>query len=360
MRKLDHITVRGFKSIRGGNLSLNPLNVLIGANGVGKSNFISLFRLLNRMVDKNLQTFVGQSGGADTLLYFGQKNTTEIVIELKFGLNGYKCKLVPTVEDEIIFAEEVSLYQRPDYEAPWTDHLGSGHRESKLEERARHQAVSMHVLESLRGWKVYHFHDTSESAQLKKKGDINDNAALRPDAANLAAFLYLLREKHAEDYERIVEAIRLVAPFFDDFNLRPDPHNPDFIRLEWREKGSDTYFRASSLSDGTLRFICLTTLLLQPSMPSAILIDEPELGLHPYAINVLAEMLQGAALKTQVIISTQSVPLVDQFSPGDVIVVNREDRQSTFERVDADKLSGWLQEYSLGELWVKNVIGGRP
>jgi predicted ATPase len=163
-------------------------------------------------------------------------------------------------------------------------------------------------------------------------------------------------------YRNIVETIRLVAPFFDDFVLRPSPLNPDKIRLEWREKGSDAYFNAHALSDGTLRFISLATLLLQPpdQLPTTILLDEPELGLHPYAINVLGGLLRSTALDTQIIVSTQSVTLVNQFDPEDLVIVERENGASIFRRPDETEIEGWLEGYSLGELWEKNVLGGRP
>jgi predicted ATPase len=183
---------------------------------------------------------------------------------------------------------------------------------------------------------------------------------LRSNASNLAAFLFLLQGQHPEHYREIVRTVRLVAPFFDDFALRPRPLNPNKIQLEWREKGSDSYFGANYLSDGTLRFMCLATLLLQPDLPATVLIDEPELGLHPYAITVLASLLRSAAQQTQVIVSTQSVPLVNQFRPEDVIVVDREDRQSVFRRLTQADLESWLDEYGLGDLWEKNLLGGRP
>ena len=212
----------------------------------------------------------------------------------------------------------------------------------------------------MQSWVVYHFHDTSESARIKQTGDIADNQVLRPDASNLAAFLFLLKEKHPDHYAGIVDRIRMVAPFFDDFLLRPQPLNEEKIRLEWKERGSDAYFNAHALSDGTLRFICLATLLLQPSLPSIVLLDEPELGLHPYAIAVLADLLRDAATKTQVVASTQSVSLVNQFEPKDVIVVEREGPETTFRRLDQADMAQWLEEYTLGELWEKNVLGGRP
>jgi predicted ATPase len=195
---------------------------------------------------------------------------------------------------------------------------------------------------------------------MKQTGDINDNRVLHPDASNLAAFLYLLQETKSDYYRYIVETIRLVAPFFDDFVLRPNPFNENKIMLEWQEQGSETTFDATYLSDGTLRFMCLATLLLQPDLPATILIDEPELGLHPYAITVLANLLRSAATQTQVIVSTQSVPLVNQFVPEDIIVVDRQDGQSTFERRSTKDLADWLDEYGVGDLWEKNLLGGRP
>ncbi|MFD0708351.1 AAA family ATPase [Photorhabdus akhurstii] len=194
------------------------------------------------------------------------------------------------------------------------------------------------------------------------KGIINDNDYLREDGANLAAFLYRLQKNHILHYKRIVKTIQMVAPFFGDFYLRPTSDNTDYIQFEWTEKEQDIPFKASELSDGTLRFILLTTVLLQPEdyMPSSIIIDEPELGLHPYAINVLAGLIKNASSKHQLIISTQSVELVDQFDADDLIIVDKQQGVSTFKRLNSDFLSEWLEDYSLGELWKKNLLGGRP
>jgi len=360
MRTLNSITIRGYKSIRElDRLILSQLNILIGANGAGKSNFISLFKLLNQLVSKRLQVFVAQSGGANSLMHHGRKATNEIQINLGFADNGYEVKLEPTVNDNLIISDEQCRYFNP-IGKRYNIHLGRGTKETTLDEAAKTKPIAEYVFNDLSDWKVYHFHDTSDGASVKRTGDINDNAILRPDAENLAAFLYLLKTNHQAHYERIVDTIRLAAPFFDDFILRPRPDNPNKIRLEWSELGVDTYLDASSLSDGTLRFICLATLLLQPNLPTVVLIDEPELGLHPSAIVLLTEMLRSAAVRSQVIVSTQSVPLVNQVSPEDVIVVEREDNQSVFRRLNFLDLEEWLEEYSLGELWEKNVLGGRP
>jgi predicted ATPase len=373
MNKLDRIQVSGFKSIGSMDLSLNSLNVLIGANGAGKSNFIGVFDLLNQIVEERLQLFVGKAGGADALLHFGRKTTEEIVIHTSFGRNAYEVGLTSAAQDTLIFSKEIAYYhyhgqQFSQLPSPYP--MGSGHKETRLYEEPRrfHGSAAIadsvfienHVLKNLKSWKVYHFHDTSDNAPVKQTGDMGDNALLRADAANLAAFLYLLQEKHPDNYARLVKTIRLAAPFFDDFVLRPSPLNPNKILLEWREVKSDAYFNVHALSDGTLRFICLATLLLQPNLPTTIIIDEPELGLHPYAIVLLASLMRGAATQTQVIVSTQSVSLVNQFAPEDIIIVDREAGQSTFKRLDTASIENWLEEYGLGELWEKNILGGRP
>jgi predicted ATPase len=214
----------------------------------------------------------------------------------------------------------------------------------------------------MKQWRVYHFHDTGETATVKQVQAINDNSYLRTDASNLAAFLYLLQQKHQNQYQQIIKTIRLVAPFFGDFSLRPSPLKEDMIELEWREGGKDIPFKAGHLSDGTLRFICLATVLLQPSelQPSTIIIDEPELGLHPYAIKVLAALIRSTAKDKQIIVSTQSVELLNEFDPEDVVVVDRKDNASFFRRLGNDEFADWLEDYTLGELWQKNILGGRP
>jgi predicted ATPase len=363
MGSLNRIEVSGFTSIKRMDLNLRPLNVLIGANGAGKSNFIALFNLLNHLVEGRLEVFVGQAGGTEPFLYFGERVTKEITIRLTFGQNGYETKLIPSKRNTLVFAEEMIWFQGAGYAKPFTIGLGSGHSETELTNSLQGSSsakIARHVIDNLQSWKVYHFHDTSDEAAVKKICDINDNSMLRANASNLAAFLHLLQAKHPQHYARIIGTIRMVAPFFHDFVLRPSELNPNKIRLEWKQKGSDSYLDAYSLSDGTLRFICLVTLLLQPRLPSTILIDEPELGLHPYAITTLAGLLQGASKRTQVIVSTQSVPLVNQFLPEDLIVVEREDSQSTFNYLPAHDMEHWLEEYGLGDLWEKNVIGGRP
>ena len=356
--KLKKIILKGFKSIRELELELRPLNVLIGPNGVGKSNFIGAFKLLNEMVEGNFQNTIARSGGAGTFLHFGGKVTDRIEVELRFGHNAYFCIWAPAADGSLFFEKEQCLFWGDKVDR-YPESLGGGHKESKLPLNI--SPISKYVFPALKSWKVYHFHDTSDTAKVKSIGDINDNFYLRSDASNLAAFLYSLKHGLFKSYyEAIRDQIRQVAPFFDDFILRPDPSNENKIRLEWREKGSDYPFMAYHLSDGTLRFMCLATLLLQPTPPSTILIDEPELGLHPYAITVLTSLFRSVPAKTQLIVSTQSVPLVNQLQLEDILVVDRIDGQSTFRHLQPKEMVDWLDDYGLGDLWEKNLLGGRP
>ena len=363
MRILEQLTVTNFKSIRDQELKLDRLNVFIGGNGSGKSNLVGVFHFLNQVAGSELQTYVGVAGGADSVLHFGRKHSPELAIGLEFGrgtdANGYRFDLVPTEEDAFIFKDEFIWYHdRARYPAPYTISLGSGHKEAKLPKSKEH--VAGYVRSDLESYRIYHFHDTSATARVKQTGNIDDNRMLRHDAGNLAAFLYRLQQASPTHFHNIEDTIRQIAPFFEGFQLEPSRLSPDKIRLEWKEKGSDAYFNAHALSDGTLRFMCLATLLLQPSLPSVVLLDEPELGLHPAAITLLAALLQSAAVRTQVLVATQSVSLVNQFTPDDVWIVEREEGASVFRHLKETDLSIWLDGYAIGELWEKNVIGGRP
>jgi predicted ATPase len=368
---IKKLTIEGFKSIRKlEDFELRSLNVMIGANGAGKSNFVGFFRLLRELIEQRLQLALVMESGADACLFMGPRVTQQLGAKLYFGNNGYQFALKPTVDNRLVFADEATFFKG--VYGPILRSLGSGHTEARLKDlkdepglTGRH-GVPYYVFEAVSSWVVYHFHDTSATAGVRRQGPINDNESLRPSGDNLAAFLYRIRETYPHTYERIRDVVRLAAPFFDDFKLRPVPTNPELIQLEWLQKDSDYFFRASQLSDGTLRFICLATALLQPSLPSTILFDEPELGLHPYALTLLASLFQqaaksyGTSISKQVIVSTQSAPLLSEFAPEDVIIVERTQGQSTFRRLESADLSEWLQDYTLGELWQKNVLGGRP
>lgn len=358
---LKRLIVRGYKSIRDANLEFGDVTVLIGANGAGKSNLVSAFRLLNEIIEEQCQKFVTLSGGANSLLYLGAKTTDKLMLCADWGSNSYVVWLKPTANDALFFDFEQVSYHNEVYESPTYFPLATGGLETGLliEVEKNPDKVASYVLTEMKQWKVYHFHDTSDTAPMKMRGAINDNLYFRSDASNLAAFLYSLQETAAVNYKAICDTIRLVAPFFKSFLLRPYL-DTDSIQLEWFEHSNDFPFKAYHLSDGTLRFICLATLLLQPNLPKVIVMDEPELGLHPYAIAVLASLIKSASERCQIILSTQSVELLNEFAPEEVLVVEKKGSESTFKRQSTEELSQWLESYTLGELWQKNVLGGRP
>jgi predicted ATPase len=363
---LDYITIRGFKSIASvEKLELRPINIVIGPNGSGKSNFIEVFAFLHAIREGRLRDYVTAAGGAEKILHFGSKNTKEVSFFLSFSnrVNQYELTLSATEDDGLYPSEENAYFLGENYSQPYNVRLKSREegREAGISSPKVTRTASW-VRDRLSRWRLYHVHDTSSSSPMRKTAKVDDNEFLRPDGSNLAAFLYYLREKHGDHYGVIRRTIQRVAPSFDDFRLAPRRLKPDDIKLEWRHKKSDQYFDASSLSDGTLRFVVLATLFLQPEKlrPSIILVDEPELGLHPYAIGMLASLIRHAAVKAQVIVSTQSSLLLDHFQPEDVLVASRNKGATEFTRTDPTQLATWLEEYSLGQLWEKNELGGRP
>ena len=368
MAELTSLRLAGWKSIRDAKIELRPLNILIGANGAGKSNLVSFFKLMTEMMEGRFQEHIGRTGGAESLLHYGSKRTH--VIEANFRISAerrensyYWIRLVPIAGNSLLFAAE-----RVGVSDDWTVEsfhplLGQGHRESLLNQALDSEfPTAKYIRELLTHCQVFHFHDTSLLGPMRRDCLIDANRSLYADAANLPAMLYLYRERYPTAYRRIVAAVKAVAPFFEDFVLEPLRLNPRNIALHWRAKGSEYDLGPHQLSDGTLRAIALFTLLLQPDddLPALIVLDEPELGLHPAALAVLADLLKSTARHSQLLIATQSTALIDHFEVDDIVTVNLRDGCSTFERLDPERLKDWLAEYALSELWERNVIGGGP
>ncbi len=367
MAKLQRVILKGFKSIRDMDLELRPLNILVGANGAGKSNLVSFFKMLNEMMGMRLQTHIATTGRAQSLLHFGPKTTPQMEAKMVFesdnGIDTYNMRLFHAAGDTLIFAEEKLSFLQAGYPRPRLADLGSGHGETRIVQKADEGNPTARVFRNLLNYcRVYHFHDTSATARVRQYCYIGDNRWLMPDAWNLAALLLRLRDSNEAAYKRIVSTIRLIAPFFNDFDLEPTGPDKREVILNWRDRGSDQVFGPHQLSDGTLRAVCLVALLLQPieELPDLIVVDEPELGLHPYALNAIAALFKKASHHTRFLVATQSSSFLDNFDPEDVIVVDREGKESKFERHKGAELEAWLEEYSLGEIWEKNIIGGGP
>lgn len=360
-RAIDKLTIKGFKTLQDVELELGQLNVLLGPNGAGKSNFVSFFDMLRRVVEEDLQIWTGQEGGIDRVLTYGSKTTSQLDTYIQFGQNAYQFSLIPGAGDRFVFAsEELAMPGR--YSKPYS--LGRGHAEAKLKSQTRpiweHPRQADYCYASVSSWRVYHFHDTGPSARVKKKRDLRDNQSLHTDASNLAACLFKIQHEYPHIYQEIIDTVQQALPFFRDFVLKPEAKKDGTynILLQWRNQFDFEPFAADQLSDGSLRFICMVTALKQPDPPRTIIFDEPELGLHPYALTLLGSLLDSASMDMQIIVATQSVSLVNEFSIDDLLVVELENGVSSFRRLDESQFNVWLEDYSVGELWDKNVLGG--
>lgn len=342
-------------------LELKPINIFIGSNGSGKSNFISFFKLVNAIFSQGLQNHVLKEK-SDNLLYFGRKNTEKLYGKMIFTRdqqndNAYWFRLAQTSNGGLFIEEEGSGYnviKDNDYQ----NYFRYPNNEESIIKNSN-DFRDAHLIKYLSNIQVYHFHDTSTTSWLRKECEVEDNIYLKSDGRNLPAFLYLLKKESPKRFTRFVKTIQSVAPYIDSFILEPSRLNKKEIELRWIEKGDpESSFSAYQLSDGTLRFIALAAVLLQPNPPEVIIIDEPELGLHPKAIEKLAGMIKAASEKTQIILSTQSVNLVDCFNPEQIITVDRNEKenQSVFKRLKTEDLGIWLDDYTMGELWEQNII----
>ena len=348
---MESIYIKGFKSIKELHLPLKPINILIGANGSGKSNFLSFFEFLQQIYNKNLQGHIALNGGVDKFLYNGSEVTQEIEGKLTFPTNAYSF-ILKKGENNLRFSKEILSYYDNNYE------VSNFSTETYLHSSGMPRAE--YIKDYLEEVRKYHFHDTGKNAPFHKTSNIKtDFLYLYSNGSNIAALLYKIKQEKPKTYNWILQTIQSIAPYFLDFILNPNENG--YIELLWRNKFNEQLYNTYNFSDGTLRFIALTVLLLQPKLPQTIIIDEPELGLHPFAIAKLAGLIKSASQRgCQVIVATQSVELINYFTPEDIITVDYKNGESVFERLDEASLAIWLEDFSLGELWKGNFINGQP
>lgn len=352
---MDYIEIEGYKSIKKQRVDLRNINLLIGANGSGKSNFISFFEFLNKLYNRNLQEYISLKGGEDKLLFEGKSVTDQIYFKVEFdkGVNGYTATL-KVGADSMVFADERLIYKKD----KGTELFGYA-AEAKIKVTDNFRAK--YVIKYLNGFRKYHFHDTGVKSPFTQMSHVeNDIYYLYEKGENIAAFLYNIQKENPIVYQRIISVIQSIAPYFLDFFFQPNKEN--YIRLQWKDRFSNVVYGVNDLSDGTIRFIALATLFLQPELPQTIIIDEPELGLHPAAISKLAGLIKSVASKNcQVIIATQSTDLISYFDPEDILTVDQVNGESVFKRLDPETLSVWLEDYTVDDLWKRKIItSGQP
>ena len=349
---MEKIEIKGYKSIKELTLPLRSINIFIGANGSGKSNFLSFFDFLKQIYNQNLQEYVALKG-IETFLHKGSKETDEISAHLYFPSNGYSFTLKKG-DTGFIFRKEGMWYSGP---SPANNpiNIASFGYESDLRLNTIPRAI--YIKKYLNQLAKYHFHDTGENSPFSQESNIeNDKYYLYENGRNLSAFLYHIQNENPIVYSLIVKTIQSVAPYFLDFFLVPEKNGN--IKLKWQSKYSSTIYGVNDLSDGTIRFIALTVLFMQPNLPDTIIIDEPELGLHPTAITKLSGLIKSASAKgSQIIVATQSTDLISHFEPEDIVTVDQINGESVFERLNSDTLKDWLEDYTIDDLWKRNIIG---
>lgn len=368
---LASIRVEGFRSIASMTLDFSSnVTLLIGANGAGKSNVIDALALVGEIVDRHLREYIVNSGGFSAILHRSPSAPARQVEITVWGewspsgpasrfRNGYTVVLSPGPDDTAVIRETTRTHENT-HKKPYENGLGIG-TESRLPDILDEHPANRYLHGVLTQARVFHFDDTGRSsAPPLRQSDLANGDTLMEDARNIAAVLYSMKENHQSQYDAVLRSVRNVAPFFDDFVLVPSRN--DKVQLRWRERGLDDVFPGSALSSGTLRFLCLSVLLQQPSPPATIILDEPELGLHPTAIHQLAALFRIASERegVRVVAATQSVSLLGQFSIDEVAVVERHGGSTVVERPSAERLGSWLEDYSVGELWEMNLLGGRP
>ena len=375
MTKLKRIVVDGFKSIGHDTaITFDDITVFLGANGSGKSNLVSFFKMLNYLSSGALQKYVAESGMASSVLHFGPERTKAMDFFLEFEdgewLDSYKAALSYFAPDGLFFSEEHVIAAKMGSIAPIEEFLPSaGRLESQLSvgepSNSAYKKARAAIVRMMNGCKAFQFHNTSANSSIRSSCYIEHGAYLRGDAGNLPAFLAAMKSTSPEYYGRVVCAIREVVPQFRDFVLEPSSRNQSQIFLNWVGEDGDKYlFGPHQFSDGMIRFIALAALLLQPESkrPAVIVLDEPELGLHPAAIQSLAGMVEIASKGSQIVLSTQSAELAAMFPLESIRIVdyNQASHCSQFKSLPVDEVKRWMDDYSFPEIWEKNIIGGRP
>lgn len=370
--RIESVQIEGFRSLREVTFRPNPgVTVLVGPNGAGKSNLLHFFHLLRSMVPlQRLGRFVAFEGGANDQLFHGRHRTPEMKGEISIrtgaGRNEYAFTLNRGRRDQFFFAEERYRFSHPEdgADVEWR-HLGSGHDETRLleaaqpSEDARHRGAARTITDFLQAVTSYQFQDTSKNSPFTNRCHVTDSFRLWPNGGNLAAVLYRMQREDERRYEELCGQIGWIFPVFERFAIEEEN---EYVILRWRARNSDQIIGAHLTSDGALRFFALMALLILPStqLPNVILLDEPELGLHPEAIALVAGMIRSLATERQIVIATQSPLLVDEFGLEDLRVLDLKDGETVMKSVNPDEYRVWLDDYGAGGLWMTNLLGGNP
>jgi predicted ATPase len=380
----ERLEVKGYRRLRRIDLSLRPFNVLIGANGVGKSSILEVIDLLAASADGVLEQTISHSGGVSSLITAdGKTDSMHLALHMPVTAEQpivYQMSIASEGNGYSIVREELTQQQDQGSEKPFrflnanaaiVEYYKAGAKkpdrpnwEYKRMETALSQVPKMYkkpenfrnVLAS--SAEIYHTLSVSARAPVRLPQSMQPARTPGTDGEDLLSCLYLMRETERDRFEAVEDALRAAFPTFDRIDLPPAAAGS--LTLAWRDRSFVRPIFPHQLSEGTLRFLWLVTLLQSPELPAVTLIDEPEVSLHPEMLQLLAELMREASSRTQLVVATHSDRFVRFLDPDELVVCDLDECGGTTVRRASDlDLDAWMKNYSLDQLWSMGRLGGR-
>lgn len=383
--KLTQLIIQNYRSLADCTLPLRDLAVIIGPNGAGKTALLEVFQLLKRGSQQELAKFLETQGGFHAVL--NHREGDSISIELSIDAESeesdspihYQFELKGRPLGYTIASERLEWQTDRNASAPFR-YIDAGHGEVRYAdpaspesttpvwgydplELALAQAPQVNgevdaLRRTLSQTELYGALDVSPRGIIRLPQSLTPTTLPGPNGDNLFSALYNLRASHRDVYDRIID---LLHQGFADFDGVEFPVvGAGQVTLAWYERGDSQPFYPNQLSEGTLRFLWISTLLLSPELPGRLLLDEPEISLHPELLKLLAALLQDASARSAIVVATHSPDLIRWLEPEEVLVADKEDGATRFTWADQMNLDEWLDEYTLRDLWLMGNLGGRP
>ncbi len=376
------LSVAGFRRLKSVEIELRPLNVLIGANGVGKSSVLNIFDTLAASANAQLESTITGMGGMESILTAdGATNQLSIGLLLPHDRGApldYQVTMIRRGYGYQIAQERLSQRRNPTLPVPFL-HIDSNTTRIRYQEGGKlveptwehkeletslSQAPKMYrEAESFRSLlanisEIYHGLDVSDRAPVRLPQTLSPAQTPGSDGEDLLSSLYTMRETDRDRFEAVEDALHAAFPSFVRLEF-PTPAAGK-VTLGWRDRDMTRPIFANELSEGTLRFLWLTTLLKSPGLPKVTLIDEPEVSLHPEMLRILAELMREASTRTQLVVATHSDRFVRFLRPDELVVCDRDDQGAmSVQRADTMELDSWMDDYTLDQLWSMGRLGGR-
>ncbi len=381
MYKIKRIKISGFRRLLAIDLPVRPFMVLIGANGVGKTSFLDAFSTLSASASGNLNSILSQFGGISNLLTRGKIEDLSFLVDMTAPGHQpleYELRLSSKGTGYAISGEV--LCQQPDDFDKTFRHIDSSDGDIRYYETEENRLVrpdwEHNPLETslaqvpkmyrqpeelrriLATATQYHVLDVGPRAPVKMPQPMKPATLPGPDGGDLVPYLYYLREGDRDRYEVIIDSLRTAFPDFEELNFPPVAAG--LLAMTWKDKKFSKPIYMNELSEGTLRFLWLVSLLQSPNLSTVTMIDEPEVSLHPELLSLLADLMREAAKRTQLIVATHSDRFIRFLSPDEVVVMDVDDDGcASATWADSLDLDQWLAEYSLDEVWRMGRMGGR-